>query len=65
MIKEYLEKLIEKDDLSFDESYSAMTEIMSGEVNNSHLAGFLIALKSKGEKPAEIAGFAKQCRKKA
>ena len=59
MIKEYLEKVINKEDLSFDESYSAMSEIMNGEVNNSHLAGFLIALKAKGERPAEVAGFAK------
>ncbi len=58
MIKEYLQKVIDKEDLSFDESYSAMIEIMEGNVNNSHLAGFLIALKSKGEHPAEIAGFA-------
>ncbi len=59
MIKEYLEKVINKEDLSFDESFSAMSEIMNGEVNNSHLAGFLIALKAKGERPAEVAGFAK------
>jgi anthranilate phosphoribosyltransferase len=65
MIKEYLEKVIDKVDLSFDESYTAMIEVMSGEVNNSHLAGFLIALKSKGEKPAEIAGFVKAMQEKS
>jgi anthranilate phosphoribosyltransferase len=65
MIKEYLQKVIENEDLSFDESYTAMSEIMSGEVNNSHLAGFLIALKSKGEKPAEVAGFAKAMQEKS
>lgn len=62
MIKEYLEKVINKSDLSVDEAYSAMTEIMNGEVNDSHLAGFLIALKSKGESAEEVAGFAKAMR---
>jgi anthranilate phosphoribosyltransferase len=42
-----------------------MTEIMSGEVNNSHIAGFLIALKSKGERPVEVAGFAKAMQEKS
>jgi len=65
MIKEYLQKVIEKEDLTFDESYSAMSEIMSGEVNNSHLAGLLVAMKSKGEKPAEVAGFAKAMKEKS
>ncbi len=65
MIKEYLEKIINKEDLSFSESFSAMNEIMNGEVNNSQLAGFLIALKSKGEKPAEVAGFAKSMQEKS
>ena len=65
MIKEYLQQVIEKEDLSFQDSFNAMSEIMSGEVNNSHLAGFLIALKSKGETPAEVAGFAKAMREKS
>jgi len=65
MIKEYLEKVIDKEDLSFEESFAAMSEIMSGNVNNSHLAGFLIALKTKGEKPSEVAGFAKAMREKS
>ena len=65
MIKEYLEKVIDKVDLSFNESFTAMSEIMNGGVNNSHLAGFLIALKSKGEKPVEVAGFAKAMQEKS
>ncbi len=65
MIKQYLEKVIDKEDLSFEESFSAMSEIMSGNVNNSHLAGLLIALKTKGEKPSEVAGFAKAMQEKS
>lgn len=65
MIKKYLEKVIEKENLSFNESYRIMEEIMSGNVNNSHLAGLLVALKSKGETPVEVAGFAKAMRDKS
>ncbi len=65
MIKQYLEKVIDKEDLSFEESFAAMSEIMSGNVNNSHLAGFLTALKTKGEKPSEVAGFAKAMQEKS
>jgi len=48
-----------------DESYNVMDKIMSGEVNNSLLAGFLIALKSKGETAEEIAGFTSAMREKS
>ncbi|NWF88990.1 MAG: anthranilate phosphoribosyltransferase [Ignavibacteriaceae bacterium] len=64
-MKEYLEKVIEKEDLTLSESYYVMTEIMSGKVNNSLLAGFLVALKSKGETAIEIAGFAQAMRDKS
>jgi anthranilate phosphoribosyltransferase len=64
-MKEYLEKIVSKENLSFEESFYVMSEIMSGNVNNSHLAGLLIALKSKGETPEEVAGFAKAMREKS
>lgn len=60
--KFYLEKLLENFDLSFDESYDLMNEIMLGAINNSHLSGILIALKAKGETAEEIAGFARAMR---
>ncbi len=65
MIKEYLQQVIDKENLSFTDAYNAMSEIMNGEVNNSHLAGFLVALKSKGETAPEVAGFAKAMREKS
>ncbi len=65
MIIEYLQKVIDNQDLTFEESFEAMSEIMNGSVNNSHLAGLLIALKSKGESPAEVAGFAKAMQEKS
>jgi anthranilate phosphoribosyltransferase len=62
MIKYFLEKVIGQEDLSFDEAFTVMNEVMSGNVNNSQLAGFLVALKAKGETPAEVAGFARAMR---
>ena len=61
-MKQYLEKIIEKENLSLDEAFTVMNEVMTGNVNHSLLAGFLIALKAKGETPAEVAGFAKAMR---
>jgi anthranilate phosphoribosyltransferase len=61
-MKSYIQKIVDKENLSFTEAYAVMHTIMNGEVNNSHLAGFLIALKAKGETAAEIAGFAKAMR---
>ena len=65
MIKEYLQKVIDNEDLTFEESFDSMSEIMNGNVNNSHLAGFLIALKKKGETAPEVAGFAKAMQEKS
>ena len=65
MIKHYIEKTIEKENLTIKEAYDAMDKIMSGEVNQSQLAGLLIAIKSKGETAEEIAGFAQAMRNKS
>jgi anthranilate phosphoribosyltransferase len=64
MIQYYLEKVIAGENLNFSESSSAMAEIMEGNVNPSHLAGFLIALKAKGETAEEVAGFAHTMKQK-
>ena len=65
MIKEYLQKVIDNEDLTFEESFDSMSEIMNGNVNNSHLAGFLIALKKKGETAPELRVLLKLCKRKA
>ncbi len=64
-MRSYIEKVLSREDLTFDEAYRVMHNIMSGEVNNARLAGILIALKAKGECAAEIAGFAKAMREKS
>ena len=61
-MKFFIEKILEKHNLTIDESYSSMQKIMSGEVSNSQMAAFLVALKIKSESPEEIAGFAKAMR---
>lgn len=63
-MKDYLEKVIDGFDLSFDEAYKVMFSIMSGNENNSKIASMLTALKIKGETHQEVAGFVKAMREK-
>lgn len=63
-VKCFIEKLIEKDNLSFTEAYELMCGIMSGEVSDPNISAVLISLKAKGETSEEIAGFAKAMRDK-
>jgi anthranilate phosphoribosyltransferase len=65
MIREVIKKLAVRQDLTLDESYEAMSEIMSGSASESQIAAFLMGLRSKGETVAEIAGCAKSMRVKA
>ncbi len=62
MIKNVIQKVISKENLSFEESYQTMNSIMKGDVNNSHIAALLVALKSKGEHSSEVGGFVKAMR---
>ena len=59
-----IEKLLEKIHLSQEEARDIMFNIISGEFNNAQIAGFLIALRAKGENDEEIAGFAQAMRDK-
>ncbi|ALX67148.1 anthranilate phosphoribosyltransferase [Microbacterium sp. XT11] len=52
-----LTSLLERRDLSVWESTWAMRQIMQGKVTEAQLAGFLIALRAKGETIDEIVGF--------
>ena len=52
-----LTTLLERRDLSVWESTWAMRQIMRGDVTEAQLAGFLIALRAKGETIDEIVGF--------
>ncbi len=58
MIKESIQKLVERRDLSSEEAGEAMSEIMSGKASDAQIAAFLTALRMKGETIDEIAAFA-------
>lgn len=61
MIKEAIEKIVNKKDLTYDEAYTVMNEIMSGESTPTQNAAFLSALSTKSAKAEttdEIAGCA-------
>ena len=61
MIKEAIVKIVSKGDLTYDEAYAVMNEIMSGETSPTQNAAFLAALSTKSaraETTDEIAGCA-------
>lgn len=61
MIKEAIVKIVNKGDLTYDEAYAVMNEIMSGETTATQNAAFLAALSAKSaraETTDEIAGCA-------
>ena len=64
-IKEALNKVIDKNDLTEKEMVSVMTKIMEGRVEDSQLGSFLTALKIKGESIEEIFGATLVMRDKA
>lgn len=64
-MKKYIEKLINRIDLSETEMMEAMNAIMNGEVSEIELASFLTALRMKGETIEEITGGARVMRAKA
>ncbi len=68
MIKEAIVKIVSKGDLTYEEAYTVMNEIMSGETTPTQNAAFLAALSTKSaraETTDEIAGCASAMREKA
>ena len=68
MIKETIEKIVSKEDLTYDEAYGAMREIMSGQTSPTQNAAFLAALSTKSstaETTDEISGCAAAMRELA
>jgi anthranilate phosphoribosyltransferase len=57
-----IDALASRIDLSADESAEVLAEIMNGEVSETQIAGFLIALRTKGETVDELAGLARTMR---
>ncbi len=68
MIKEAIQKIVDKQDLTYDEAYAVMNEIMSGETSQVQNAAFLAALSTKSAKAetiSEISGCAAAMRSHA
>ncbi len=68
MIREAIVKIVNKGDLTYDEAYTVMNEIMSGETTPTQNAAFLAALSTKSaraETTDEIAGCAAAMRSHA
>ena len=65
MFSTLIEKLQRRQDLTTDEAAAAMDEIMEGRAQPAQIAGLLIALAMKGERPAEIVGLARTMRARA
>lgn len=68
MIKEAIIKIVSKEDLTYDEAFNAMNEIMNGETTPTQNAAFLAALSTKSAKAEtadEISGCAAAMRSHA
>jgi anthranilate phosphoribosyltransferase len=65
MFSALIEKLTRREDLTSEEAAAAMTEVMEGRASEAQVAGLLMGLAMKGERPAEIVGFARAMRARA
>ena len=65
MIQQTISRLLDGHDLTRAEANEAMSEIMRGEATQAQIAGFLVALRAKGETADEIAGCAEAMREHA
>src|SRR3972149_9078112 len=64
-IREAIEKLVNRVDLSEQQTIEVMNQIMTGEATPLQVASFLTALRMKGETVEEITGAARVMREKA
>ena len=62
MFNNSIEKLIQGNDLSLEESKESMDFIMNGEATSAQISAFLVALRIKGETVEEITGMATSMR---
>src|SRR3984893_18576193 len=58
MFPSIIEKLMRREDLSSEEAAAAMAEVMEGRAADAQIAGLLIGLAMKGERPEEVVGVA-------
>lgn len=61
----WLQKIVDRQDLSSDEAVALMNLLMEGQATASQVGGMLMALRMKGVTPVELAGFATAMRRHA
>jgi anthranilate phosphoribosyltransferase len=64
-MKQFLQKVTAREDLTQSEMSEAFDLIMAGEATPAQIAGFIVALRMKGETVEEIAGGAESMRRHA
>jgi len=64
-ITEYIEPILRGEDMSFERSTQLLDIVFEGDVPEVQIAGFLTALRAKGETAGELAGLARSLRKHA
>jgi len=62
MFSALIEKVMRREDLTSSEAAAAMAEVMEGRAADAQIAGLLIGLAMKGERPAEVVGLARTMR---
>jgi len=62
-MKQIIQKLVDRENLTSEEAKEAMQAIMSGNATDAQIAGFLIAMRMKSETPEEVASLALIMRK--
>jgi len=65
MLKKFIGKVVERQNLTEGEAHQAMGAIMDGEASPAQIASFVTGLRMKGETIQEITGFARAMRAKA
>jgi anthranilate phosphoribosyltransferase len=65
MFRDYLQKIIDRKNLSESEMSEMIEEIFSGKLSNAQIGAFMAALATKGETFEELAGAARVMRRRA
>jgi anthranilate phosphoribosyltransferase len=60
----FLHRVVAGADLSAEDAHQAMSVLLAGGASEAQIAGFLVALRIKGETSAELAGFARAMRER-
>ena len=62
VVRDAIAELLEGNDLGLERARLSMDAVMDGDATAAQIAGFLVALRAKGETADEIAGFAEAMR---